>query len=325
MKKEKTEYSYSVASGAVAILNADASVPSPNDWEDEHPATGEKRKHKGGIVGKAGTFNIDSWSGDDLTLGILYGKKKAEVTIASTAVNKKAVTVTEMVKDLNTAFTNLAAAGIKLKASKTDKGADYDDEYLKIIDNETQSAEKLPFFAPIGFKGRLAALLGITGWVLTDEIKSAKGDFEKESGKSVDATSGKGLRCTIKEADKIKGININLSLSGIDDGLLSLMTGNTYNEKTGEMYFDNAGDPPLLAVRYFAQQYEGGENQKGNFVKMKMVMYPSCRFSAPNEEAKESDFNAVEIQGSGGENKRSNLPLKFTKTIVKSDYGKFVE
>lgn len=325
MKKEKTEYSYSVESGAVAVLNADMSDPSPNDWEDENPSTGERRKHKGGVVGKAGTFNIDGWSGEDLKLGILYGKKKGEVEITSTAANKKAVTVAEMVKDLNTAFATLAANGIKLKAAKTDKGADYDDEYLKIIDSETQAAEKLPFFAPIGFRGRLARLLGITAWVMTGEVKSAKGDFEKESGKSVDITSGKGLRCTIKEADKIKGVNISLSLAGLEDSLLALITGSTYNEKTGEMYFDNQGDPPLLAVRYFAQQYEGGENQKGNFVKMKMVMYPSCRFSAPSEEAKEGEGNTVELQGSGGENKRSNLPLKFTKTVSKSEYGKFVE
>ena len=45
-----------------AHLNADKSWPSPNDWEDTNPQTGEVRKHRGGLVGKIGPFNIDGWS-----------------------------------------------------------------------------------------------------------------------------------------------------------------------------------------------------------------------------------------------------------------------
>ncbi|MGP1594712.1 MAG: hypothetical protein ACTTH8_05660 [Treponema sp.] len=52
--------------------------------------------------------------------------------------------------------------------------------------------------------------------------------------------------------------------------------------------------------------------------------HPSCSFSAPNEEAKESDMNTAELQGSGSENKRSNLPMKCTKTISRSDFAQFV-
>lgn len=322
MKKKKPEYLYSIAQGGIALLNADMSVPSPNDWEDEHPETGEKRKHKGGLVGKPGPFNLDGLAGDDLQLDIIYGKKTATVDVVLTATDKKAVTATELVKDFNTAFATLTADGIKLKAAKTVKGADYDAEYIKITDVET--VNPLPHFAPFGIRGKLADLIGLIGWVETEEMKSVKGDFEKESGKSVEATSGMGIRCTIKEPDTIKGVNLTLSLAAIDDSLLALITGSTYNEKTGETYFDNSGDPPLLAVRYFVQQYEGGKNQKGNFVKMKMVLYPSCRFSAPNEEAKESDMNTAELQGSGSENTRSNLPMKCTKTISLHEFRQFV-
>ncbi|MEL3905572.1 MAG: hypothetical protein P1P65_00880 [Treponema sp.] len=322
MKKKKPEYLYSIAQGGVAILNADQSVPAPDDWEDENQTTGEKRKHKGGLVGKPGPFNLDGWVGDDLKLGIIYGKKTATVNVVLTAVDKKAVTATEIVKDLNTAFGTLTASDIKLKAIKTTKGADYDAEYIKITDAET--VNPLPHFAPFGIRGKLADLIGLIGWVETEEMKSVKGDFEKEAGKSVDATSGLGIRCSIKEPDTIKGVNLTLSLAAIDDSLLALITGSTYNEKTGELYFDKTGDPPLVAVRYFVQQYEGGGNEKGNFVKMKMVLYPSCSFSAPNEEAKESDMNTAELQGSGSENKRSNLPMKCTKTISRHEFSQFV-
>ncbi|MGP1577705.1 MAG: hypothetical protein ACTTH7_09565 [Treponema sp.] len=50
-----------------------------DDWEDENQTTGEKRKHKGGLVGKSGPFNLDGWSGDDLKIDVIYGKKKETV------------------------------------------------------------------------------------------------------------------------------------------------------------------------------------------------------------------------------------------------------
>ena len=197
--EKKNEYGYSIGKMEAAHLNADKSLPSPNDWEDTNPQTGEVRKHRGGLVGKIGPFNIDGWTGDDLKLTVLYGTKTETFTFASTAADKKVVSVADMAKDFNTAFTALEAKGIKLKAAKTTVGADYDAEYLKIT---TKAAGDLPFFAPIGFQGKLAELLGIVGYVSTKEAKSFKDDFDKESGKTVDATSGHGIRCTVKEANK---------------------------------------------------------------------------------------------------------------------------
>ncbi|MGP1594713.1 MAG: hypothetical protein ACTTH8_05665 [Treponema sp.] len=150
MKNKKPEYLYSVAQGGIVLLNADMSVPAPNDWEDENQTTGEKRKHKGGLVGKPGPFNLNGWTSDDLQLDVIYGKKKETVTIALTAADTTAVTTDELITDLNTAFDTLEAKGIKLKAAKTAKGADYDGEYLKITDAETVTP--LPHFAPFGLR-----------------------------------------------------------------------------------------------------------------------------------------------------------------------------
>lgn len=319
--KKKSIFSYSIGKTALTLLNADKSLPSPYDWEDVHPETGAVRKHRGGLVGKAGTFNIDGWAAEDLKLICTYGAKEAEVNIVSTAANKKAVTVADFVKDFNTAFASLTGSGIKLKAAKTAVGADYDAEYLKIT---TEAAGDLPFFAPIGFQGRLAALLGIVGWVTTKEAKSFKDDFEKESGKAVDATSGHGIRCSVKEADKIKGTNITASFATLPSSLFALVTGHTYNEKTGELYIDNAGNPPLIAMRYFVEQYEEGNNTKSSFTRVKAITFPSCQITPQGSEASEDAFGAAELQGSGGDNKRSDLPLKFIKEISSADYTAYV-
>lgn len=319
--EKKTEFSYSIGKSDMVVLNADKSLPSPNDWDDTHPETGEVRHHRGGLVGKAGTFNIDGWTGDDLKLTAIYGTKTETFTFASTAADKKAVTVTELAKDFNTVFAGLKAKGIKLKAVKTVVGSDYDAEYLKIT---TEMVDDLPFFAPIGFQGKLAEVLGIVGYISTKEAKSFKDEFEKESGKSVDSTSGYGIRCTVKEADKIKGINVTASFASLSNKVFALVTGNTYNEKTGELYYDNAGDPPLIAMRYFVKQFKEGSNTKSSFTKVKAVIFPSCQITPNGGDASENNFAVVELKGSASENKRSNLPMKFIKEIGLADYMQYI-
>lgn len=320
--EKKNEYGYSIGKMEAAHLNADKSLPSPNDWEDTNAQTGEVRKHKGGLVGKIGPFNIDGWTADDFKLTVLYGTKTETFTFTPTAADKKAVSVADIAKDFNTAFSALEAKGIKLKAAKTAVGSDYDAEYLKIT---TKTAEDLPFFAPIGFRGKLAELLGIVGYHSTKEAKSFKDDFDKESGKTVDATSGHGIRCTVKEADKIKGINLTASFASLSNTFFALVTGNTYNEETGELYIDNTGNPPLVTFRYFVEQYESGQNTKGSYARVKVVIFPSCQTTPTGSEASEDAFANIELQGTGGENKRSNLPLKFTKEISLADYTQYVQ
>lgn len=333
--EKKSEYSYSIGRMEAALLNADHSLPSPCDWEDTNPKTGEKRIHLGGIVGKSGTFNFKELNGDDFKIGVLYGTKKAEFTLtgastsAGTTVNgassgtntntlkKENVTVDELVKAFTTGFTELESKGIKLKAEKTTSSNGYDAEYLKIT---TKTKDCLPFFAPIGFSGKIPELLGITGWVASKEAKSFKDDFEKESGKSVDATSGHGIQCTVKEPDKIKGVNVTASFATIPNKFFAMVTGHSYNEKTGELYIDNAGNPPLIALRYFVEQYESGINTKGSFSRVKAFIFPSCQITPGGNEASEDNFAAQELQGTGGDNKRSNLPFKFIKEISLADY-----
>lgn len=319
MGKATAEYSYSVERVEFALLNQDGTVPSPTDWVDLHPITGKERAHKGSIVGKGGAFDVDGWDEAALTVAVVYGRKEASFVLACTASDKKTVTVEDFIKDFNTKFEELATSdGIHLKAKKVG-------DNFAIEDCATAPEEKLPFYAPVGFQGKLAELLGITGWVATGEAKSFKDDFEKEQGKSVDATSGRGVRCSIKDPDFIKGVNITISLAGLENKLIAMLTGNTYNEKTDEYYMDNKGNAPAFAVRYFCRQFEGGTHTKTSNNKMRVFIFPSCQLTPSGSEAGEGTIAQVELSGSGGENTASALPMKFHKGIAMSDYKRFVE
>ena len=319
MGKAKVEYGYSVERVEFALLNQDGTVPSPADWEDMHPITGKVRHHKGGLVGKSGAFDIDGWDEQARTVGVIYGRKEASFVLESTASDQKTVTVDDFIKDFNKNLEELATSeGICLKAKKSG-------DNFAIEDCAVLPEEKLPFYAPIGFSGKLAELLGITGWVATNEAKSFKDDFEKEQGKSVDATSGRGVRCSIKDPDFIKGVNITISLAGLENKLIAMLTGNTYNEKTDEYYMDNKGNAPAFAVRYFCRQFEEGTHTKTSNNKMRVFIFPACQLTPSGSEAGEGTIAQIELSGSGGENTASALPMKFHKGIAMSDYKRFVE
>ncbi|PIE98630.1 MAG: hypothetical protein CR988_02395 [Treponema sp.] len=313
----KTEYGYSIDRMSFVLLNQDGSVPAPDDWDDTNPKTGEVRTHKGGLVGKGGLYDVSTLAGKDLKVSVIYGTKKGEFTFASTAVKKNECTTAEMVKDLNTGLKTLEVQGIKLSAKIFG-------DFIKITDAETAPDKKLPFFAPIGFRGKIPVMLGIIGWVSSLDGKSFKDDFEKESGKSVDATSGRGVRCSIKDPDTIKGLNLTINLAGSDLALQAMLTGDSYNEETDEYFFEN-NEAPAFAGRYFVRQFEEGTNTRSSNTKMRVFCFPSCQITPSGIEASEGNISNTELTGSCSENKVSNLPMKYSKGIAISDYRKFVE
>ncbi|MGP1439679.1 MAG: hypothetical protein ACTTJ3_02945 [Treponema sp.] len=321
MKKE-TEFLYSVGLAGFALLNQDGTMPSPNNWKDVDNQ-GMERKHKGGLIGKSGTFDLTKLKDEDFDVGVLYGSKKTTFKFVSTSADKAKATVVEIVKDLNTVFEKTGAGslkkeGIELKAEASEiEGV----EYIRIYD----SSLKLPFYAPIGFSGLLPLMLGIVGYSLTEEVKSVKSDFEKESGKSVDVTSGHGIRCVVKEADKIKGLNLTISLAGLNTRILSMITGHRYNEKDDEFFVDNAGKTPTFAFMYFVKAFAKGENNESSFEKVKVVAFPSCQATLPGDNAQEGAFATMELQASSSANKKSNLPMMFYKGISLSDYSTYIE
>ena len=77
-------------------------------------------------------------------------------------------------------------------------------------------------------------------------------------------------------------------------------------------------------MRYFVEQYEEGNNTKSSFTRVKAITFPSCQITPQGSEASEDAFGAAELQGSGGDNKRSDLPLKFIKEISSADYTAYV-
>ncbi len=319
---KETEFLYSVGMAGFALLNQDGSMPTPSDWKDVDNQ-GEVRKHKGGIVGRSGTFDLTKLQDEDLDVIVIYGYKRDVFKFVSTSVDKTKATVAEIVKDLNTVFEKTGALslkknGIELKAEVLDVAGV---EYIKIFD----SSLKLPFYAPIGFSGLLPLMLGITGYILTEEVKSVKSDFEKESGKSVDVTSGKGIRCVVKEADKIKGLNLTISLAGSNARLLSLITGNRYNEKSDEFFVDTEGKVPSFSFFYFVKAFAKGENNESSFEKVKVVAFPNCQATLPGDSAQEGAFATMELQAACSTNKKSNLPMMFYKGVSLIDYSNFIE
>lgn len=321
MKKE-TEFLYSVGMAGFALLNQDGTMPTPSNWKDVDNQ-GMERKHKGGLIGKSGTFDLTKLKDEDFDVGVLYGNKKASFKFVSTSADKTKASVTEIVKDLNSVFEktgigSLKKEGIELKAEAFEiEGV----EYVKVYD----SSLKLPFYAPIGFSGLLPLLLGIVGYVITEEVKSVKSDFEKETGKSVDVTSGRGIRCVVKEADKIKGLNLTISLAGSNARILSLITGNRYNEKADEFFVENDGKTPTFAFLYFVKAFAKGENNESSFEKVKVVSFPSCQATLPGDNAQEGAFSTMELTASCSANKKSNLPMMFYKGVSIADYSNFVE
>lgn len=321
MKKE-TEFLYSVGMAGFALLNQDGSMPTPSNWKDVDNQ-GMERKHKGGLIGKSGTFDLTKLKDEDFDVGVLYGNKKASFKFVSTSADKTKASVTEIVKDLNSVFEktgtgSLKKEGIELKAEAFEIDGT---EYIKVYD----SSLKLPFYAPIGFSGLLPLLLGIVGYVITEEVKSVKSDFEKETGKSVDVTSGRGIRCVVKEADKIKGLNLTISLAGSNARILSLITGNRYNEKADEFFVENDGKTPTFAFLYFVKAFAKGENNESSFEKVKAVSFPSCQATLPGDNAQEGAFSTMELTASCSANKKSNLPMMFYKGVSIADYSNFVE
>ena len=313
MNKQDAFFLYSVGIAGFAVLNSDGTMPCANDWTDED-SVGNKREHKGGIVGKGGTFDLSKLAGDDLKIGVIFGSKKGEISFTSTSADKSKITVEELAKDLQEAFKQVKNDGITLKAEViTIEG----EKRIKITD----SSKTLPFYAPIGFSGIIARIVGIQGYVLTEEVKSVKSDFDKEQGKSVDVTSGRGIRCVVKEADKIKGINLTISMAGQDAVILSMITGNSYNAKTDELYIDGKSTAPSFAFIYFAK----GENNESSFEKVKAICFPSCQATMPGDNAQEGAFSTTELQASSSQNKKSNLPLMFYKGVSVSEYKQFVE
>ena len=321
MKKE-TEFLYSVGMAGFALLNQDGTMPTPSNWKDVDNQ-GMERKHKGGLIGKSGTFDLTKLKDEDFDVGVLYGNKKASFKFVSTSADKTKASVAEIVKDLNSVFEktgigSLKKEGIELKAEAFEiEGV----EYVKVYD----SSLKLPFYAPIGFSGLLPLLLGIVGYVITEEVKSVKSDFEKETGKSVDVTSGRGIRCVVKEADKIKGLNLTISLAGSNARILSLITGNRYNEIADEFFVENDGKTPTFAFLYFVKAFAKGENNESSFEKVKVVSFPSCQATLPGDNAQEGAFSTMELTASCSANKKSNLPMMFYKGVSIADYSNFVE
>jgi hypothetical protein len=321
MKKE-TEFFYSVGIAGFALLNQDGTMPTPSNWKDVDNQ-GVERKHKGGLIGKSGTFDLTKLKDEDMDVGVIYGNKKTTFKFTSTSVDKTKASVTEIVKDLNTVFEKTGASSLKKEGIELKAEAYEIDgvEYLKIYD----SSLKLPFYAPIGFSGLLPLMLGITGYILTEEVKSVKSDFEKESGKSVDVTSGRGIRCVVKEADKIKGLNLTISLAGQNTHILSMITGHRYNEKDDEFFIDNTGKVPTFSFFYFVKAFAKGENNESSFEKVKVVSFPSCQATLPGDNAQEGAFATMELQASASANKKSNLPMMFYKGVSLSDYSNYIE
>lgn len=321
MKKE-TEFFYSVGIAGFALLNQDGTMPTPSNWKDIDNQ-GVERKHKGGLIGKSGTFDLTKLKDEDMDVGVIYGNKKTTFKFTSTSVDKTKASVTEIVKDLNTVFEKTGASSLKKEGIELKAEAYEIDgvEYLKVYD----SSLKLPFYAPIGFSGLLPLMLGITGYILTEEVKSVKSDFEKESGKSVDVTSGRGIRCVVKEADKIKGLNLTISLAGQNTHILSMITGHRYNEKDDEFFIDNTGKVPTFSFFYFVKAFAKGENNESSFEKVKVVSFPSCQATLPGDNAQEGAFATMELQASASANKKSNLPMMFYKGVSLSDYSNYIE
>lgn len=319
MNKE-TSFLYSVGLAGFAKLNWDGSFPMAREsWQDDFThLSSTERTHQGGIFSNPAPYDLNDLTSDDYKMGVRFGNKRFEVNVSLSASNKKQVTREELCNALNNAISSINYMGFRLQADNMQDG---ENKFVRI----KEKSNNIPFFTPIGFTGKFAERVGIQGYIFTEEVKSVKTDFEKESGKSVDVTSGRGIRCVVKEVDKIKGVNLTISMAGQNVPILAMITGAPYDEKNDLLFVKDNPNPPLFAFFYFVKAFSKGENNESSFEKVKVVCFPSCQATLPGDNAQEGAFGTMEITASGSQNKKSRLPLMFYKGLSVDDYKKFVD
>jgi hypothetical protein len=280
---------------------------------------GDTISHKGGLVGGTGPWDLTGFAGDDLELILTYGKteKTASLDLSGVA-DIGAVTAAELAAAINTAFTEVSASVVTV-------GADYDAAYLKIVDKETGETA-LPWFAPFGFQGKIAERVGIIGWVATKDIKGSSAEPKIETGETVTATSGTGIRCSIKEPDKVTGKTLTITLSAKEEGILSMIFGDDYDPVNGD-YFEKASDveAPSFVYRNWVRRYPSGENAKATQTQMLLRSFPACNGTPGSSSDEEAGFASVEITADVAANSRSNMPSEFRKVVSVTDYRNAVE
>lgn len=310
------KYLYSVERAEFALLNADGSYPTPVDWTHTRKSDGATISHKGGLVGGVGPFDLSTAA---LTLTLTKGKATVAKTISLTgAISESAVTVDELVTAINAAF----QADANITASKTTVGADYNSAFIKIVDT---ASSPLPWYAPFGFTGEIADIVGIKGWKATDELKSSNASPETETGETVTATSGKGNRCVIKEEDAVTSMSLEIALAAHEEDILADVLGDDYDPSTGESFMKGLNDAsPAFAYRYWVRKYAAGTNTKSSNDEMLLVSYPSCQATIGDESSEEATFANGQLAASATENARSLLPIKHKKTISAANYAAYV-
>jgi len=317
------KYSYSVERAEFALLNKDGSLPTPKDWTHTVRKTGVSVSHRGGIIGGVGPWDFSALTGDDLKVSLIYGKDTIgpvtlefdETPTTGNVVDSAAVTAAELAAILGAAFTT------QLTASVTTVGSDYSAAYLKLIDKGT-----LPWYAPFGFRGKVAEMAEIVGWMSTGELKSSSAEPNVETGETVTATSGKGVRCSIKEPDTVTGKKLTISLAADEEEILSMIYGDDFDPSTGE-YFerDASAEAPTFAYRAWIRRYPSGDNVKTSQDEMKVRVFPSCSGTPGSSTDEESTFAAIEISADCASNSRSTLPSEHRKTISVTNFQNYVE
>lgn len=312
-------YDYSVERAEFALLNKDGSYPTPRDWTHTKRATGEVVSHKGGLVGGTGPWDFSGFAGEALELLLTYGKTQKTVALDLAGVaDASAVTASELAAAINAAFPEVSASVVTV-------GADYDAAYLKIVDKATGETA-LPWFAPFGFQGKIAERVGIIGWVATKDIKGSSAEPKVETGDTATATAGSGIRCSIKEPDRVTGKTLTITLSAKEEGIMSMIFGDDYDPETGD-YFEKASDmeAPSFVYRNWVRRYPSGENTKATQSQMLLRSFPSCTGTPGGSSDEESGFATVEITADCAANSRSNMPSEFRKVASVTEYRNAVE
>ena len=312
-------YLYSVGIAGFARLNTDGSLPTPTSWTFKS-AKGESFAHVGGLLGR--TDALDAKILNDASrnkIYLTYGTKRC-VTDFKMSSSSSSYSISNVVDSLNATLqkAEVTNAGISLRAEVKNI---QDKPYLRIYD----STNKLPYYAPIGVVGYIPSYLGLGSYIVSEDVKSIKTDFEKESGKSVDITSGRGIRCVVKETDKIKGINLTINSAAVDRKILSLITGQTYDMTEDSFFVDTSIKAPSFAFTCFIKAFLQGENNESSFEKIKFVCYPCCQTTLPGESLTEGAFSTMELQAFCSKNNADNLPIMFYRDIPLDDYRKFIE
>jgi len=155
--------------------------------------------------------------------------------------------------------------------------------------------------------GSLPAIMS-TGWTQITTPQSVGIDLELEAGTRTTLRGGDDLIGSVRDDDKVVGVNITFQDAEVSGTFIQKMCGGTYeagSAASAEAYTPpllSAGSSPKFASRLYVAQYREGSQHESNIYRYKRWTFPNCRGNLPTFTATDRAFLVPTMMIHGEEN-----------------------